>query len=139
MKLTKIFSFGKIYNNGVYANLKVLDEQVFDADDEFKTNREWWVILDDNKIVAYCGSGYMENICHFVRAWVSPKYRGKGLQRKMIKTRLKAAKDYEVAITYTSIDNVVSSNNLISTGFKLYQPKYKWAGKQFNYWIKFVK
>ena len=132
-KLIKIFSFGKVYNQKIYEDLQALDAVVFDGESEFTENREWWVILENKRIVAYCGSGYKEDICHFVRAWVAHKHRGKGWQKRMIRLRLRNAKNY-YTITYTSIDNVVSANNLISCGFRPYRPEYKWAGSSFNYW-----
>ena len=74
----------------------------------------------------------------FNRAWVHPNYRGKGIQDKMIKTRLKAAKEdlSTVAITYITIDNPKSGNNLIKNKFRLYIPSYQYAGSDKIYFSK---
>ena len=137
MRLRKIYSHGKTYNVDLYLKLQLLDEYVFyGCGDEFKHNREWWVILDKDKIIAYCGSIYSESICIFIRAWVDRKYRGKGLQSKMIKARLKAAKGCKSVITYTTTDNIPSANNLIKNGFLLYDPAYAYAGRDKLYFIK---
>lgn len=119
--------------------LKVLDnEHFYGCENEFKPKRKWWVVKDEEEIVAYCGAIYTDNICIFNRAWVHPDYRGLGLQSKMIKVRLKEAKrqNYYKAITYTLTTNVYSANNLIVNGFKLYKPQFSWAGKEQLYFFK---
>lgn len=136
-RLQKVFSFGNVINPSLYFQLQELDKQVFvGASDEFKQNREWWVIQQKGNIIAYCGSLYSQGVCIFVRAWVARNHRGKGLQRKMIKTRLKAAKGCYRAITYVYYDNANSINNLIKEGFLTYNPEYQYAGSGFIYWGK---
>lgn len=136
-RLQKVFSLGNVINPSLYFQLQELDKQVFvGASDEFKTNREWWVIVQKEKIVAYCGSLYSQGVCIFVRAWVARSLRGQGLQRKMIKTRLKAAKGCYKAITYVYYDNHNSINNLVKSGFLTYNPEYKYAGSGFIYLFK---
>ena len=137
MKTIKVFNRGKILNPILYAELKVLDQKVFSGcNDEFKNNRDWWVITSGNNIIAYCGCSFVDNICIFVRAWVHKEYRGQGLQKNFIKLRIKAAYDCDIAITYTTIDNYPSANSLISQGFKLYSPEYAYAGRQMLYFQK---
>lgn len=112
----------------LYERLKALDAKVFyNCDNEFKANRDWWVLMDKGLIVAYCGMWHSGNISMLCRAWVYEPYRGKGLQRKMIDIRIRNAKGNTI-ITYTTPDNIVSANNLIAKGFKLYEPMYKWVG-----------
>lgn len=126
-----------IHNTDLYYKLIELDKAVFyKCYDEFKPNREWFVILVDGKIIAYSGHTISERICIFVRMWVSPKYRGKGIQSKMIRKRIASAKKHKCTniITYTSIDNVPSSNNLIKNGFRLYTPLFEWVGNKYLYW-----
>jgi len=130
MRLQKVFNCGKVINYHWYYKLQELDFKVFyGCGNEFLKNRDWWVVLDKDEIVAYCGCLYTQGICIFVRAWVHRNYRGKGLQSKMIKARIEAAKDKcTVVITYTTFDNVPSANNLIKNRFYLYQPAYAYAG-----------
>ena len=89
-------------------------------------------------IIAYCGCLYSDGVCIFVRAWVHKKFRGKGLQRKMIKARLKAAIGFRcyTAITYTTHDNVHSANNLFKMGFNMYNPEYAYVGRGMLYFRK---
>lgn len=140
MHLFKIFSFGKVIYKGLYDSLQVLDRTTPSfkgCGNEFHENREWWVAVNNkNEIVAYCGSIYTQGICIFNRAWVSPKMRGKGTQKKMIRLRLKRAREISrIAITYTTPDNYNSVNNLISCGFKLYGPEYAYGGRQMLYFM----
>ena len=141
MRLQKIYSQGKIINADLYRRLIVLDGKIFNGcSNEFKRNRDWWVILDTGIIIAYCGCLYSENICVFVRAWVHEPYRGNGLQRRMISIREKAARLFKcyALVTYTLTDNIHSANNLIRRGFKIHDPQYKYVGKGVIYFIKSV-
>jgi hypothetical protein len=141
LKLKKIFSFGKVLNEDLYQRVQDLDKKIFyGCNNEFLTNREWWVLLNNRgSIVAYCGSIYTSDICIFIRAWVKRTNRGKGLQKKLIDIRLRAAKKKaSVAITYTIKDNCPSINNLIGKGFKIYVPEYAYGGKEMLYWKKTI-
>ena len=142
MRLKKIFSFGNILDRETYEQLRELDytnPNFKGCADEFQFNREWWVMLDQGEIVAYCGSIYSKGICIFNRAWVKKSHRGQGIQRRMIKTRLKAASTFcHIAITYTTLDNFPSANNLIDCGFKLYLPEYSYGGSDKLYFQKLL-
>lgn len=142
MKTKKVFSFGKTLDARLYERVQIMDKNIFfGCNNEFKPNREWWVILNDiGNIIAYCGSIYTEGICIYIRAWVRKDHRGKGLQKKLINIRYKAAlKHSRTVITYTTSDNYPSANNLISQGFKLYFPEYTYGGSEMLYWIKQIK
>ena len=142
MRLKKIFSFGNILDRETYEQLRELDynnPNFKGCGDEFQFNREWWVMLDEGEIVAYCGSIYSKGICIFNRAWVKKSHRGQGIQRRMIRTRLKAASTFcHIAITYTTLDNFPSANNLINCGFRLYLPEYSYGGSDKLYYQKLL-
>ena len=140
MRLQKVYSQGRELMPSVYADLQALDARVFyGCGNEFKSNRDWWVVISGNRIVAYCGCLYSDGVCIFVRAWVHADYRGRGLQRKMIRQRIKAARrDCTTAITYTTADNYASANNLIKEGFLLYHPAYSYAGNGMLYFKRKV-
>jgi RimJ/RimL family protein N-acetyltransferase len=139
MRFRKVFSYGKILDFATYERLQVLDTTCpffKGCTNEFKQNRDWWVMLDTKgQIIAYCGAGYNSDFSLFVRAWVDKRYRGKGLQKRMIALRLKAAKARycNMAITYITPDNPASGNSLIACGFRLYTPEWAYAGKEMIY------
>jgi len=140
LRLVKVFSWGTVIKPNLYERLQALDARVFvDAKNEFKENREWWVIEDNGQIIAYCGSLYIDGVCIFVRAWVHRPYRGNGLQSRMIKLRLKAAKSCYKAITYVHPDGISSMNHLVNNGFRFYVPQAKYAGDGFLYFYKDMK
>ena len=57
----------------------------------------------------------------------------------MIKIRLKSASSFNhIAITYTTLDNFPSANNLISCGFRLYLPEYSYGGRDKLYFQKLL-
>lgn len=142
LKTKKIFTLGRVLNEDLYLRVQELDQKVFfGCNNEFHVNREWWAILNKRgQIVAYCGSIYANNICIFIRAWVKKTYRGKGLQKKLIDIRLRAAKNLacHTAITYTIKENCASINNLIAKRFKIYIPEYAYGGKEMLYWKRLI-
>jgi ribosomal protein S18 acetylase RimI-like enzyme len=99
----------------------------------------WWVAYtEEGKPVAFAGlirSQQWSNAGYMCRAGVLEKYQGYGLQKRLIRARIKKARslNWEWLITDTT-DNPASSNSLISMGFKIYEPKVPWANKNSLYW-----
>jgi len=142
MKLQKVFSNGNVLNHQLYQRLRLLDEEVFfGCGNEFKDNRDWWVMLNTSgRIIAYCSCSYSDGVCIFTRAWVHKPYRGKGFQKRMIDCRIRAAKKQGciTVITYTLHNNSYSANNLLDKGFRLYEPQYAYAGRDVIYFQKVI-
>ncbi len=86
-------------------------------------SRLWFICLGDNKEwVAYGGYRKIdEQNVYFGPTFVKEEFRGKGLQRKLIRARLGYAKKekYKCAITSIYTYNYISGNNIIAEGFKL--------------------
>ena len=125
-------------NSALYRQLIELDAKVFpNCDNEFLPNRDWWVIMDGDNIIAYCGCLYKERICVFVRAWVAKSHRNKGIHKKLIKIRIINAgiKKCKSIVTYTVRNNYASANNLIKAGFLLHNPMYAYAGSDVMYFV----
>lgn len=57
---------------------------------------------------------------------VLPEYRGKCLQKTLLKTHLDYARDngYDAVMSYAHPENIISMNNLMFSGFKLLGKKY---------------
>jgi GNAT superfamily N-acetyltransferase len=74
---------------------------------------------------------------YLARAGTLEAFRGRGLQKKLIRERLKFAKDLGMtqAITDTT-DNVASANALIATGFRMFEPDDPWGLPNTLYWRK---
>ncbi len=115
--------------NAVHA----LDVQTFDYKIHHPVNTEgsvWWLVYDGNKPVAYAGATHRkDNSVYLCRAGVLESHRGLGLQRELIKRRVKWARDSgaDYVITYTESENIWSSNNLIKCDFLLYSPDLPWG------------
>lgn len=71
-------------------------------------------------------------------AAVAEKYRGQGLQRRLIRARVTMARKLGIKrlVTYVVRSNEVSANNLIRCGFSLYLPKTLWGGETSYYFEK---
>ena len=124
--------------------LEWIQEQTFPADAPLDVNRGWWWIARDGEIPAAFAAMTVvtswENTVYMARCGVLTKYRGQGLQRKMLERREKYAKGlgYERAIT-TTLNNPKSANNLIARGFITYSPQLKWGCADTIYWFKQLK
>lgn len=105
---------------------------------EMRCAAAWWIISDAEGPVAYAGAQTVDgaSALFLCRAGVLPRGAGRGLQRRLIRARLRWARrlGVRVAITYTVPSNPRSSNNLIRTGWSLYEPDYAWAGRGQIYW-----
>ncbi len=104
----------------------------------------WFLAYYRTRLAGFCGIKYLVEggvmYAYLARAGVRKGFRGKGLQKAMIDLRIEEAKRVGVkhAITYTSHDNVWSSNNLIKAGFRLYVPHTKYGVPTALYWkLKF--
>lgn len=123
--------------------LQELDKECFPYDKPCRPEvGYWWVLWDDNKVAGYCGlcdspkdDGSVAYLC---RAGVMPEYRGRRLQRRLIKVRLSYAArlGYQEVVTDTRWDNVESSNSLAACGMKLYRPLYPWSYSNALYWYR---
>lgn len=127
--------------------IRVLQEQTFGhvyspigkMDDQY-----WWIAYDGKKPIGFCSMGlFSDRQAAFLSlSGVIPGYRGRGLQRRMIKAREKVARTLEGIdriVSYASYDNIFSANNLIRTGYLLYAPEYLWGVKHAYYFQKWIK
>ena len=100
----------------------------------------WWMGYSNKKPVCFSSMKQSSQWCDTVylsRSGVLPKWRGRGLQKKMIGIREKLAKKlgYNWIVTDTT-DNIPSSNSLISKNYKMFEPSNPWAHKESIYWRK---
>jgi GNAT superfamily N-acetyltransferase len=108
----------------------------------------WWLAYctsypvehDPRGPVAFCGlthalatpgTGYLK------RAGVLKAYRGQGLQRKLITVRERKARKLGLTTMVTdTTDNPPSANSLIKAGYRIFEPRDKWAFTHSIYWRK---
>jgi GNAT superfamily N-acetyltransferase len=89
---------------------------------------QWFIGWDSATPAAYCGWKTVEHdgvaVGFNYRVGVMPDYRGRGLQRQML--RLREAKMREqglkAAVTYTDADGAASMRSLIAEGYRPYAP-----------------
>ena len=104
---------------------------------------QWWIATapsdDGFDLAGFCAvapSRQWTDCAYLSRAGVMPAFRGQGLQRRFIRTRLAWARanGYRFAITETTANNCPSINNLIDCGFKAFDPPRPWAADGACYW-----
>jgi N-acetylglutamate synthase-like GNAT family acetyltransferase len=98
----------------------------------------WWIATSNGRDIGFAGltrSVSWTDCGYLCRAGVVPNCRGRGLQKKFIRARVRQAKalGWNWLVTDTT-DNPASSNSLIACGFKLFKPTKPWGFKHSLYW-----
>ena len=110
------------------------------CDNPYDTNFGfWWTVTSSSgDLVAFAGlvfSSRWSDCGYLCRSGVVPSSRGQGIQKKLIRVRIRQAKAVKMKWLVTDThDNPASSNSLISCGFKLFDPSSPWGGKGTLYW-----
>ncbi len=102
----------------------------------YTNESDWWIVWDENdNPVAYCGVVLYNDFAVHKRCGVLPIARGHGLQRRMLRIRENYAKKNgaKSICTYVSVQNSISANNLIKSGYLVYNPEWRWGGDDFLY------
>lgn len=100
----------------------------------------WWVAYENNRPCGFAGlvcSSRWTDCGYLCRSGVIREFRGRGLQKRLIRAREKMARrvGFNWLITDTT-DNPPSSNSLIALQYRLFNPTIPWAGKHSLYWRK---
>jgi ribosomal protein S18 acetylase RimI-like enzyme len=122
------------------ALIRKLHEKCFPGEDFYENKKNnYWVVMDRhaNPIGFGIATDFGHGICFLSRAGVVAKYRGHGIHKKLISTRIGyyRRRSFNSIVTYTTKDNHASINNLVARGFKSFSPEYAWVGNEFLYWI----
>lgn len=97
----------------------------------------WHVVMHEGEAVGFsCVRHVSHELWYLARAGVLPKARGKGLQVRLIKARLRAVKveGGGMVVTDCTTSNVASARSLIRAGFRPYWPEVPWALPDSIYW-----
>lgn len=92
----------------------------------------WWLVHCEGEPVAFAGMYRSKYYCatgYLCRVAVAFEHRGQGLQKRLIRVRLREARTMGLtwAVTDTERTNYPSANSLISCGFRLFKPWRAWA------------
>lgn len=130
-----------------FTTVSELDRKLFPDDDrlKFSPDSAYWLLWHNKKPVGFCVLSPVEgkinqDTCYLSRSGILKDHQGKGLQRRMIQTRLRYAKEhgFDAVLTYTVVWNTPSLVNLLKCGFKTFEPAYRWAGTAI-YFVKTFK
>jgi GNAT superfamily N-acetyltransferase len=103
------------------------------------TSGYWWLVHSEDGVpVAFAGlvpSQRWSDCGYLCRAGVLPAHRGQGIQKKLIRVRIRQARalGWNWLITDTH-DNPASANSLIARGFRLFNPTKPWGADSALYW-----
>jgi len=103
----------------------------------------WWLAYQDSVAVAFAGmvpSTRALNAGYFCRVGVMDRHRGQALQLRLTPaTERRARRKGWCCIVSDTTNNLVSANNFIRAGYRLYQPHYPWGWPNTLYWYKSLK
>lgn len=99
----------------------------------------WWIAHHNGDAAAFAGmvpSSLAPLRGYFKAAGVLPKYRGHGLQKRLIQKRLDHARKlgWTSVVTETLNYNAASANSLIRCGFRVWLPDEPWGSPYAVYW-----
>lgn len=138
------YQLRRVKSDGDRGAVAFMHEQTIGGEMPDMGRGAWWIAwTDDGRIAGFCGINPPLGAGHpayLIRAGVLPEFRGAGLQKRMIVTRLAYArrKGWRSVVTYTLCNNAPSANSLIARGFRLYEPSEPWAGECVIYWWKSI-
>lgn len=98
---------------------------------EYSASHWWTVYAEDGKPAGFAALlPEKHNRAFLGPSGVLKKYRGHGLQRRLIRARERFAvrHGFDAMYTYVQRGSEVSANNLLACGFKLYKPQRTFGG-----------
>ena len=103
----------------------------------------WWLAYQGAIPVGFAGvipSTRAPNAGYFSRVGVLSSHCGNNLQLRFMRAVERQARrnGWNTVVSDTT-DNLVSANNFIRAGFRLFQPKDPWAWPHTLYWRKFLR
>jgi GNAT superfamily N-acetyltransferase len=100
----------------------------------------WWLAYHEADPVAFAGivpSTYVRNAGYFARVGVLKKHVGRRLQLRLMRAvEARARRVGWSDVISDTTGNLVSANNFIRAGYRLYQPPCPWAYAETLYWRK---
>jgi GNAT superfamily N-acetyltransferase len=100
----------------------------------------WWLAYCERTPVAFAGavsSTHVRNAGYFCRVGVLQRHWGQCLQLRLMRAlETRARRNGWSCVVSDTTGNVVSANNFIRAGYRMYQPPSPWAFPDTLYWRK---
>jgi len=125
--------------------LTLLQKACLPHDKTYPITQGYWHVVysQDGEAVGFGGivpSTRWSDTMYLCRAGVVPTHQGQGLQKRLIRQRLKVAKRLGINWVITDThQNPASANSLIAMGFKMFEPSKPWSFKTALYWRYQIK
>lgn len=102
----------------------------------------WWLAFRDSVPVAFAGlvqSTHAPNAGYLCRVGVIGTEWGRSLQLRLLRAAASCARrsGWQSIVSDTT-DNVISANNFIRAGYRLYRPGSPWGWENTLYWRKSI-
>jgi GNAT superfamily N-acetyltransferase len=102
----------------------------------------WWLAYREVTPVAFAGvvpSTHVRNAGYFCRVGVLQRHWGHSLQLRLMRTmEARARRNGWSCVVSDTTGNVISANNFIRAGYRMYRPPCPWAFPDTLYWRKDV-
>jgi GNAT superfamily N-acetyltransferase len=103
----------------------------------------WWLAYHGDDAVAFAGvvpSTHARNSGYLCRVGVLEKHWGRSLQLKLMRAvEARGRRSGWESIVSDTTDNIVSANNFIKAGYRLYEPEVPWAWANTLYWRRWLR
>lgn len=100
----------------------------------------WWIASRHRVPVAFAGlvpSAVIPDYGYFCRVGVIRPHCGRGLQLRLMRVlERRARRNGWHGVISDTTDNVVSANNFIRAGYRLFEPRSRWGWAHTLYWRK---
>ena len=100
----------------------------------------WWLAFREATAVAFAGvvpSTHVRNAGYFCRVGVLQRHWGHHLQLRLMRAgESRARRNGWTCLVSDTTGNIVSANNFIRAGYRMYAPPYPWAFPDTLYWRK---
>lgn len=126
----------------VAARIMQMQREVLPTDEPRELDGDlWWLAIADGRPVGFAAMRILPSeggvIAYLSRAGVLRCARGRGIQKRLIRARVRHAARLGATVVVTdTTENPASANSLIAVGFRMYEPQRAWAMPQSLYWIR---
>jgi GNAT superfamily N-acetyltransferase len=120
--------------------LTLLQKACLPHDKIYPITQGYWHVVysQDDEAVGFGGvvpSTRWSDTMYLCRAGITRTHQGQGLQKRLIRQRLKVAKKLGMNWVISDTNqNPASANSLIAIGFKMFEPTIPWGAKGTLYW-----